>query len=537
MAAVSFTLCEEQFLCSICLEVFTDPVTTSCGHSFCCICINRHWDCSVRCSCPVCKHDFRPKPQLKVNTILAEMVSQFRYKSQDEDTGIEAQSTAPGEVLCDLCPKPRLRALKSCLVCLLSYCESHLQPHLTNPRLKRHHLIHPLPNLEEHICPEHQWPLELFCRDHSLLVCLKCTAEEHRDHQTVSLKEQGEDQLATLKLQIKERRVKVQEIQRSVEQSQRKADAEIQEGLRVFTALLERVQQSADSFKQSIREKHQKVEEEASQLIEQIQTEISELEQRGAEMEQLWTSGDHLSFVQTFTTVKPAPQLSDWSQKTVRTPSYKGTGAQAVSELSGKLNMEMEAFFEVEFEKAQEFAVEVSLDPKTAHPDLVLSKDLKQVYDCDQTQTLPDNPERFTYLGCVLGKQKFSSGKFYFEVQVKEKTSWEVGVVKESVDRKAEEDSLTVQKGYWTLNLDDDYKTSDDPPVIISVKGRPKKVGVFVDYDEGLVSFYDVDKESFLYSFTDCCFTENILPFFDPHGDSAPMVLKPVRQLVQHYKK
>uniref|UniRef100_A0AAV2LS02 Uncharacterized protein n=1 Tax=Knipowitschia caucasica TaxID=637954 RepID=A0AAV2LS02_KNICA len=355
MAAVSFTLCEEQFLCSICLEVFTDPVTTSCGHRFCCICINRHWDCSVRCSCPVCKHDFRPKPQLKV-----------------------------------------------------------------------------------------------------------------------------------------------QEIQRSVEQSQRKADAEIQEGLRVFTALLERVQQSADSFKQSIVEKHQKVEEEASQLIEQIQTEISELEQRGAEMEQLWTSGDHLSFVQTFTTAKPAPQLSDWSQKTVRTPSYKGTGAQAVSELSDKLNMEMEAFFEVEFEKAQEFAVEVSLDPKTAHPDLVLSKDLKQV---------------------------------------KEKTSWEVGVVKESVDRKAEEDSLTVQKGYWTLNLDDDYKTSDDPPVIISVKGRPKKVGVFVDYDEGLVSFYDVDKESFLYSFTDCCFTENILPFFDPHGDSAPMVLKPVRQLVQHYKK
>uniref|UniRef100_A0AAV2MH36 Uncharacterized protein n=1 Tax=Knipowitschia caucasica TaxID=637954 RepID=A0AAV2MH36_KNICA len=506
MAAVSSSLCEEQFLCSICLEVFTDPVTTPCGHSFCSICINKHWDTSVLCSCPVCKQDFSPRPQLKVNTFMLEMISLLRNKPQDEDTLLEAQSTAPGEVCdlstapgevcdlstapgevcdlytapgevcdlstapgevcdlstapgevdCDVCPEPRLRALKSCLLCLMSYCESHLLPHLTNPRLKRHQLIHPLPNLEEHICPKHQRPLELFCRDHSHFMCVQCSYTEDTKHHTVLLKKQGEEQQATLKKQIKDRRVKVQEIQRSVEQSQRKSDAEIQEGLRVFTALMECVQQSADSFKQSIVEKHQKVEEEASQLIEQIQTEISELEQRGAEMEQLWTSGDHLSFVQTFTTVKPAPQLRDWSQKTVRTPSYKGTGAQAVSELRNKLNTEMETFFKAELEKVQEFAAEVSLDPDNAHPN--------------------------------LGKQKFSSGKFYFEVQVKGKTDWEVGVAKESVDRK-----------------DQDSQTS-----------CPEKLGVFVDYDEGLVSFYDVDKKSLLWSFTDCGFTDNILPMFNP---------------------
>uniref|UniRef100_A0AAV2KE43 B box-type domain-containing protein n=1 Tax=Knipowitschia caucasica TaxID=637954 RepID=A0AAV2KE43_KNICA len=193
---------------------------------------------------------------------------------------------------------------------------SHLQPHLTNPHLKRHQLIQPLTNLEERICLEHGQLLELFCRDHSLLVCLKCTSEEHRDHQTVPLKEQGEVQQATLKQQIKDRLVKVQEIQRLVKQSQRNAETEIQEGLRVFNTLMEYVQQSAASFKQSIEEKHKKSEEEAAQLIEQIQSEISELEQRGAEMEQLWSSGDHLHFVQTFTTVKPAPWLNDWTQKT-----------------------------------------------------------------------------------------------------------------------------------------------------------------------------------------------------------------------------
>ncbi|CAL9706455.1 unnamed protein product [Knipowitschia caucasica] len=310
MAAVSSSLCEEQFLCSICLEVFTDPVTTPCGHSFCSICINKHWDTSVHCSCPVCKQVFSPRPQLKVNTFMLEMISMLRNEAPSTAPGEVCDlSTAPGEVDCDVCPEPRLRALKSCLLCLMSYCESHLQSHLTNPRLKRHQLIHPVPNLEEHICPEHQRPLEFFCRDHSHFMCVQCSYTEDTKHHTVLLKEQGEEQQATLKKQIKDRRVKVQEIQRSVEQSQKKADAEIQEGLRVFTALMECVQQSADSFKQSIVEKHQKVEEEASQLIEQIQTEISELEQRGAEMEQLWTSGDHLSFVQTFTTVKPAQRL------------------------------------------------------------------------------------------------------------------------------------------------------------------------------------------------------------------------------------
>uniref|UniRef100_A0AAV2K6W3 B30.2/SPRY domain-containing protein n=1 Tax=Knipowitschia caucasica TaxID=637954 RepID=A0AAV2K6W3_KNICA len=310
-----------------------------------------------------------------------------------------------------------------------------------------------------------------FCEEQFLCcICLEvytdpCTTERHRDHQTVSLKEEGEEQQATLKLQIKDRRVKVQEIQRSVEQSQRKAEAEKQEGLIVFKALVECVQQRADSFKQSIAEKQQKVKEEASQLIEQIQTEISELEQREAEMEQLWTSGDHLHFVQTFTTVRPAPRLSDWSENTIRTPSYKGTGAQAVSELRNQLNTEIETFFEAELEK------------------------------------------------------------------VEGKTGWEVGVAKVSVDRKQSVGSQTVQKGYWTLRMDNgDYQTSDDRPVALFLQSRPENVGVFVDRDEGLVSFYDADIASLLHSFTDCGFTENVLPLFNPCGNmygmnSAPLVL------------
>ncbi|CAL9691817.1 unnamed protein product [Knipowitschia caucasica] len=242
-------------------------------------------------------------------------------------------------------------------------------------------------------------------------------------------------------------------------------------------------------------------------------------------MEQLWSSGDHLAFVQTFTTVKPAPGLLDWSEKTVRIPSYKGTGTQAVSELRSQLNTGMETFFKGELEELQEFAVEVSLDPDRAHPDLVLSEDLKQVCR-GQTQNVPNH----TFHLCFLGEQKFSSGKFYFEVQVKGKTEWRVGVAKESVDIEYFE-SRSVQNGYWTLYMFNDhyYETSDVPPVALSLQSCPEKVGVFVDYDEGLVSFYDVDEKSLIYSFTDCCFDDNILPLLHPRSDdTVPLVLTPV---------
>ncbi|KAK7884075.1 hypothetical protein WMY93_027198 [Mugilogobius chulae] len=463
MATVSCTFSEEQLLCSICLEIFTAPVTTSCGHNFCKICINRHWDGNLQYNCPVCKQDFSSRPRIQVNTVLAEMVFEFRHESHDYDSDFdsdeetvssEPRSAAAGEVDCDLCPEPSLRALKSCLVCLASYCQSHLQPHLTNPRLKKHQLIQPLPNLEEHICLKHNQPLELFCREHSHFVCMKCKAEDHTNYETVPLKEEGEKQQAALKDEIKERFLKIDEIRSSVELSQRNADTEIIEGLKVFNALMECVQQSQDKFKQSIVEKHKEVEEEAAQLIEQIQTEISELEQRGAEMEQLWSSGDHLHFVQTFTSVKPAPQLNDWTEETVRAPSFKGRAAKAVSELKNMLNTEIDKVFKTEFEKVQEFSVEVSLDPNTANKYLVLSKDLKQVYNGDQAQTLRKNPERFSQWLIVLGEQKISSGKFYFEVQVKEKTAWVLGVVKESVDRKTKTLRLYREdSGYlrWTV--------------------------------------------------------------------------------------
>ncbi len=178
--------------------------------------------------------------------------------------------------------------------------------------------------------------------------------------------------------------------------------------------------------------------------------------------------------------------------------------------------------------------MDVTLDPDTAHPGLILSDDGKQVRCGDIRQKLPDTPERFDYCPCVLGKEGFSSGRCYFEVQVKGKTEWALGVVRESINRKGEI-TPTPSDGYWTVCLrnGDEYEACDDAPVSLSLRVKPQRVGVFVDYEEGLVSFYDVESSSHIYSFTAQSFTEKLFPLFCPslnYGgkNSSPLIITPV---------
>uniref|UniRef100_W5K8H7 B30.2/SPRY domain-containing protein n=1 Tax=Astyanax mexicanus TaxID=7994 RepID=W5K8H7_ASTMX len=186
------------------------------------------------------------------------------------------------------------------------------------------------------------------------------------------------------------------------------------------------------------------------------------------------------------------------------------------------------------FSEEWQHEMDVTLDPDTANPFLILSDDGKQVRCGDTKQNLPDNPERFNYCFCVLGKEGFSSGRFYYEVQVNRKTDWDLGVVRESVNRKGIY-ALSPQNGLWTVVLrnGNEYKVCADPPVLLSLREKSQKVGVFVDYEEGLVSFYDVEARSHIYSFTGQSFTEKLYPYFSPGQhfggkNLAPLIITPV---------
>nr|XP_020512509.1 E3 ubiquitin-protein ligase TRIM21-like [Labrus bergylta] len=541
MASACTFLSEEQFRCSICLDVFTDPVSIPCGHNFCKNCITHHWDVNKTCECPMCKTVHHSRPELHVNTFISEMAANFRQSTKKKSSRMSLKKhTNSGEVLCDVCTESKTKALKSCLMCMTSYCETHLEPHHRIPGLKRHELIDPVENLEDRICKSHSKPLEMFCETDQMCVCRRCINIDHKPHRIVTLMDEYQSQKAVLgeteeeiQKMIEERRLKIQEMKDSVELSREDTEREKSDSVQVFTALIQNVENHLAQLLVLIEEKQKTKEEKAEGFIKELEDEISELMERSTEVELLTRTEDHLQFLQNLPSLNAAQPTKDWTEVRVHS-SYEGMVRRAVAQLEEKLSEEVEKQLESELRRIQQYAVDITLDPDTANSKLILKNDGKQVNYCDAKHNLPDIQKRFSTCACVLGKQSFSSGKFYFEVQVKGKTKWELGIAREWVNRKGQI-TLSPRNGFWAIWLRNgsEYRAFAGPSVFLSLKSQPQKVGVFVDYEEGVVSFYDVDAAALIYSFTGCNFGCKLYPYFRPCNldngkNSAPLIISSV---------
>ncbi len=175
---------QDEFLCPVCQDLLKDPVTIQCGHSYCKSCITGCWDQEDQIrvySCPQCKQTFSPRPALARNTMLAEVVEKLKKRKRPADCDAEA-----GDVQCDVCTGRKYKAFKSCLMCLNSYCQHHLEQHESWFKGKRHNLTDATGGLQEMICQKHDKILEVFCRTDQKSLCVLCTMDEHKNHDTVS---------------------------------------------------------------------------------------------------------------------------------------------------------------------------------------------------------------------------------------------------------------------------------------------------------------------------------------------------------------
>nr|XP_020442436.1 E3 ubiquitin-protein ligase TRIM39-like [Monopterus albus] len=504
-------LSEEQVHCSICLDVFTNPVSIPCGHNFCQSCIVGYWKTSSLYQCPMCKKTFHKRPDISVNTVLREIAEQFK---EIRIRGVEGK-----EVLCDAClGEGRPKAIKSCVVCLTSYCEEHLKSHAA--RFTKHKLMEPVANMEDRMCPKHERLLELFCKKDQTCVCVLCTETEHRMHYTVPVEREWTEKKAQLKRteidiqqMIQDRMKKVEEIKHSVELNKASAQREIEESMQVFSELVRSIQRTQAELVLDIEEKQRQTERRAGGLITELEQEIAELRRRNTGLENV-AQTDHIHFLKKFPALSTPPSVKDWSNTSVPTDMCVGMIRRSVSKLEATFNEMTDKLTESEMKKIQKYTVDVTLDPDTANPWLQLSQDRRQVRHLGAWQDLPDHPDRFDTVVIVLGREGFTSGRHYWEVQVGEKDDWYLGVAKSSVNRKGRI-SVSTTQGYWALarKKGQGYRVSTSPPLLLPLDPKLKQIGVYVDYDEGQVSFYDIRAQTHIYTLKDT-FTEKILPFF-----------------------
>uniref|UniRef100_A0A672QSV2 E3 ubiquitin/ISG15 ligase TRIM25-like n=1 Tax=Sinocyclocheilus grahami TaxID=75366 RepID=A0A672QSV2_SINGR len=181
MAEARFS--QDEFLCAVCLDLLKDPVTTSCGHSYCKSCITDCWDQEDQkrvYSCPQCRQTFSPRPALARNTMLAEVVEKLKKTKLSADCDAGA-----GDVQCDVCTGRKYKAVKSCLVCLESYCQSHFERREEFHSRKPHKVTEATGRLQEMTCQKHEKLLEVFCHTDQKCICVLCM-DEHKNHKTVS---------------------------------------------------------------------------------------------------------------------------------------------------------------------------------------------------------------------------------------------------------------------------------------------------------------------------------------------------------------
>ncbi|XP_048039086.1 E3 ubiquitin/ISG15 ligase TRIM25-like [Megalobrama amblycephala] len=287
---------QDEFMCSVCLDLLKDPVATSCGHSFCKICITGFWDQEDQMrvySCPQCRQTFRPRPALAKNTILAEMVEKLKKIKLPTDCYAGA-----GDVQCDVCTGRKHKAVKSCLVCLSSYCQNHLEQHESLFKGKRHNLTEATGRLQEMICPKHDKILEVFCRTDQKCICLLCMMDEHKNHDTVSAAAQRTEKQHQLKemqrsfqQRIQQREKDLQQLREAVESHKRSAQTAVEDSERIFTELICSIERSRSEAKQRIRDQEKTAVSRAEGRLKRLEQEINDLRRREAELEQLSHTG------------------------------------------------------------------------------------------------------------------------------------------------------------------------------------------------------------------------------------------------------
>ncbi|XP_071205053.1 zinc-binding protein A33-like isoform X1 [Salvelinus alpinus] len=445
------SLSEVDFSCPVCRNIFNDPVVLLCSHSFCKACLEEYWKQNEYRQCPVC-----------------------RKKSSME--------------------------FPPCNLVLKNLCEAYLQDRSQRSSAG-----------SEVLCSQHSEKLKLFCLEDKQPICFVCqTSKNHKSHDCCPIDEavlDHKEELKTALEPLKEKLKVFREVKLSCDQTANHIKSQAQDtekliktGFKTFHQFLYQEERARIA---ELKEEEEQKSQMMKKKIELMSREISSLSDTIRTIEEELGSED-ISFLQNYKdTVKRA-------QCTLPDPERVSGALIDVAKHLGNLQFRV-------WKKMQGVVhyTPVTLDPNTAHPDLILSNDLTSVRYSDEEQQLPDNPERFDSHRMVLGYEGFNSGTHSWDIDVRKNKGWDLGVTTESVQRKE-------HSGYWhrswgMLFGGGDYNTHvpNKPSTPLTVRQNPQRINrirVQLDWEGGKLSFSDPVNNTHLHTFTHT-FTERVFPY------------------------
>ncbi|XP_062850552.1 tripartite motif-containing protein 16-like isoform X1 [Trichomycterus rosablanca] len=546
MAESNISVAQDKFTCSVCLDTLKDPVTTSCGHSFCIVCINKHWDQEDdkgTYSCPQCKETFTSRPAVSENTILAGVVEKLKKKKTQV-----ALSIGPEDVECDFCTGRKYKAVKSCLVCLASYCETHLQPHYESPAFKKHKLVKASRRLQDQICSQHDKLLEVYCRTDQQCICLLCTMDDHKGHDTISAEgERAEKQKQLLEIQrkfqekIQNREKELNELIIAVESHKCSAQTSVKNIERICTKLINLIRRRCSEVKELISDREKAEVSEAEKVLKQLEEEIVDLKKKDAELEQLSHTEDPIHFLQSFQSLSTPAGSAESPAITINPFLSFDEVTESVSQLKEKV----EEFWKEQFEKIPDevtyiqiisppepktredflqYFCRFTLDLNTVNKHLHLSEENKVATWSERLQWYPDHPDRFDCYTQVLCRESVS-GRCYWEVEWSGDGGVYIAVSYKSISRKGRGNECVFggNNQSWRLECSPSTfffwhkrKTTEIPTMRSS-----SRIGVYVDYRAGTLSFYSVSDTMKLLHRVQTKFTQPLYPGFGVYYGST----------------
>ncbi|XP_053147581.1 E3 ubiquitin-protein ligase TRIM39-like [Hemicordylus capensis] len=455
---------QEEATCSICLDFFTDPVMLDCGHNFCRGCISQYWGpLSAVTVCPQCRE--RVQANLKANRQLASVIEVAKELSVQTK-----QEAGAGRV-----------------------------------------------------CERHQEPLKLFCQEDEAPICVVCNlSKEHRAHTVVPLEEAAQEyknQICTYLERLRKEREEILTYKADTEKESqgflKQTEAEKQKMVVEFRQLHQLLEEQEKHLLVKIEEVEKEIARNMDKQMAELSKELSSLENVIQEMEQKCqqSASELLQDVRStlqrcekkkvFENPVTFPPAQMWRIRDLfdSKPFLKGIMRQFGDDLVS----------EFQLQKAN-----VTLDPLTAHPQLILAEDHKSVRKGKKLQNLPNNPERFSNGCVVLGCEGFTAGRHCWEVSMGSGGNWAVGVARKSVKRK-DRFRWGPKEGIWAVmkcgHVFQALASPDDIPLHLS--GEPQRLRVTLNYAEGQVAFFDADSAAPIYAFSESSFRgQTLLPFF-----------------------